>query len=190
MTSHFNPDIHHRRSIPLKDYDYSQAGAYFITISTLNRKCLFGKIEVTEMQLNKLGWFVWQEWLKTPVIRPEIEVGAYVVMPNHFHGIVVITTDPVNGKTGNPTSGEGRTGAPRGPRQRSIGALVAGFKSAVTRRVNESCKSPGASLWQRNYYEHIIRNEAEYAAIVEYVATNPQKWDQDKLNPDRFWEKP
>jgi putative transposase len=177
--------MHHRRSLRLKGYDYAQAGAYFVTICILHRRCLLGEIYADEMQLSETGRIVRDEWLKAPLIRPGVELDAYVVMPNHFHGIVVIA-----GSVGNACIEEGGAGGARGPRQGSVGALVAGFKSSVTRRVNQNRITSGASLWQRNYYEHVIRDDADYTAIVEYVATNPQRWIEDKLHPDHFWVSP
>jgi putative transposase len=181
-----NPTCHQRRSIRLKGYDYSQAGAYFITVCTHNHECLFGNIDADEMHLNEVGSVVLNEWLKTPGIRSEIEMDACVVMPNHFHGIVVLTNDPANCISAGRGEKGDRPVAPtvHGPRPKSIGAMVAGFKAAVTKRINEK-SSWGVTLWQRNYYEHLIRDDADYSRIAEYVATNPQRWLQDILHPDR-----
>jgi REP element-mobilizing transposase RayT len=169
----YNPDIHHRRSIRLKGYDYSQAGAYFVTICTQNRECLFGDVLNGEMVLNDAGKIVADEWMRTGEIRDEIELDEWVVMPNHFHGIVMIRRGD-------------RPVAPTlpGPRPKSIGSLMSGFKSAVTKRINDIRNSPGAKIWQRNYYEHIICNENELNSIREYIVNNPLKWEFDRENPD------
>ncbi len=172
----YNPEIHHRRSIRLKGYDYSQPGAYFITICTHQRECLFGDIVDGKMILNENGRIVSAEWIKTAEIRNEIELDQWVVMPNHFHGIMVI-----NGM-GNDIGRGNRLVAPtNGPQPRSIGAVMAGFKSSVTKQINEMCRTPGEKVWQRNYWEHIIRNDVEFKRIQQYIQNNPQKWDSDKM---------
>ena len=178
MVSRYNPNIHHRRSIRLEGYDYAQAGAYFVTICAHARECLFGEIDADAMMLSEFGEIVRDEWLKSCAIRSEIKLDAYIVMPNHFHGIVYIaSTDSIRG--------DDRLVAPVGPKPKSLGAFMAGFKSAVTKRINEMRRTPGATVWQRNYYEHIIRNEADYNRIAEYINHNPQRWAQDSLNPVR-----
>jgi len=170
----FNPGSHHRRSIRLQGYDYSLAGAYFITICTKNRECLFGEIITNEMSLNNFGMIARDEWIKSTAIRFEIELDEFVVMPNHFHGIVVI-----QGRGDRPVA---PTEHRPGPQPRSIGALVAGFKSAVTKNINEIRTTPGLPVWQRNYYEHIIRDEKSYLRIAEYIVNNPLNWQQDQYN--------
>ena len=168
-----------RRSIRLQGYDYSQAGAYFVTLCTQNRECLFGEIVNGEMRLNEAGRVVADEWINTAEIRDEIELDEWVVMPNHFHGILVITV------------GRGdRRVAPTGPQPRSIGAVMAGFKSAATKRINELRQTPGMKLWQRNYWEHIVRNEPELNRIREYIHNNPAQWVLDKLYPSSLYGRP
>jgi putative transposase len=175
--SSYNPAIHHRRSIRLPDYDYSQPGAYFITICAYQHACLFGAIVDGEMRLNQYGKIVRNEWEKSALIRAEIKLGEFVIMPNHIHCIVkIIETD--DGRRGV------RPDAPAqqpGPSTKSIGAWVAGFKSAITHCINTMRNSPGMPVWQRNYYEHIIRDEKSYDAIAEYIANNPAQWVQDPL---------
>ena len=144
---------HRRRSIRLKDYDYSQSGAYFITICTHNKEILFGEILDGEMQLNKFGWVISKEWLRSIQLRQEIELDEFVIMPNHIHGIVIIIESNV-GATG-------RSPLPKGPKPKSIGAFVASFKSAVTKRINSIRGTLGIPVWQRNYYEHILRDEKD-----------------------------
>jgi len=193
----FDPAIHHRRSIRLEGYDYAGAGAYFVTICVQDKKCLFGEIVAGEMVLNDAGGIVADEWLKTARIRQEIELDEWVVMPNHFHGIVVITRRgdrPValvgdaqgnSGDRGNSrysgNSGDRRSPLPRGPQPKSIGALMAGFKSAATKRINELRQTPGTKIWQRNYWEHVIRNGVDLHEIREYIQNNPLKWELDNL---------
>ena len=173
----YNSDKHNRHSIRLKNYDYSQAGAYFVSICVQNRECVFGNIVDGEMHLNKWGEIIAEEWMRSSEIRKEIKLDEFVVMPNHIHGIVMITEASV-GATG-------RSPLPKGPPAKSIGSFVAGFKSAATKRINEIRTNRGAPLWQRNYYEHVIRNEEELKQIREYITGNPIKWTEDDENPDK-----
>lgn len=140
------------------------------------------------MRLNDAGRIVAEEWLKTPVIRAEIELDEWVVMPNHFHGIAVITDAGVHCRTDGRPVGRfnGRFNgrppvAPTGPKPQSVGAMMAGFKSSVTSRVNVYRQSPGSKVWQRNYWEHIIRNETDLDTLRRYIQTNPARWQQDSL---------
>jgi putative transposase len=195
----FNPEIHHRRSIRLKGYDYSRNGAYFVTICSWNRECLFGEIagmkaSKPEMLLNEYGKIVRDEWMGTSLIRKEIEIDEFVVMPNHFHGIVVIWgrgDRPVAPLTTIVGSIQGRppvapTEDRSGPKPKSIGSFLAGFKSIATKRINENRQSTGAPVWQRNYYERIVRNEIECKRIREYINNNPANWNDDENNPDNI----
>ena len=169
------PETRRRRSIRLQDYDYALAGGYFITMVTQDRKCLFGEIVDGEIKLNDWGKTVQDEWEKSAQIRKEIELDAFVVMPNHFHAIVMITDG-----TGRAT---GRSPLQSGPSRRSLGALVGGFKSVVTRSINEFRGSPGRPVWQRNYFEHVIRDENSLNRIRQYILDNPMRWEFDRENP-------
>jgi REP element-mobilizing transposase RayT len=171
-----DPDKHHRRSIRLRGYDYAQGGGYFVTIVTRDRACLFGEIVDGEMRPNQFGRIVVDEWERSSKIRRELETDAFVLMPNHIHGIVIHS-----GGVG----ATGRSPLQSGPRRRSLGAFVGGFKSAITKRINESRETPGTPVWQRNYYEHIIRVENELDRIREYIANNPVQWEMDRENPLR-----
>ena len=163
---------HPRRSLRLRHYDYAQAGAYFVTVCAYDRRCLFGDIVDGAMRLNDVGRIIADEWHKSARIRAEIELDTWVIMPNHFHGIAIITH-----RRGD------RPVAPTGPPPRSIGALMAGFKSASTKRINAARGTPGARVWQRNYYDHVIRNEANLHRIRQYIADNPARWAEDPENP-------
>ena len=165
----------HRRSIRFQYYDYALSGAYFITIVTQNRKCLFGHIVAGEFRSNNRGQIVQDEWEKSAQIRKEIELDAFVVMPNHVHGIVVISAT-----AGRAT---GRSPLQSGPSRRSLGAFVGGFKAVVTKRINTSRGFSGISVWQRNYFEHIIRNEDSLNSIRRYILDNPLRWEFDRENP-------
>ncbi len=179
MKQHINSlgsQMRHRHSLRLKDYDYSSAGAYFITICTQNRECLFGKIINGEVVLNKNGEIVRNEWLRTPEIRHEIGLDEYVVMPNHFHMVVLI-----DGCRGDRPVAPTNTS---GPKPESIGAFIAGFKSIIAKHINKIRQTSGIPVWQRNYYEHVIRDESELREIRQYILTNPLKWALDRENPE------
>lgn len=176
-TMSYDSDKHQRHSIRLKDYDYSQAGAYFVTICTHKKEFLFGNVVNGEMRLNELGKVVQDEWHRSAKMRREIELDTFVVMPNHIHGIVTIV-----GAQGLAPLQHGHPPLQRRPR--SLSTFVTGFKSAVTRRINDLRGTPYTPVWQRNYYEHVIRNEDDLDEIREYIVHNPLKWDLDSENPN------
>ena len=168
-----------RKSIRLKEYDYSQSGAYFITICTQNRKWLFGNIveakdysPVTKMILNDPGGMVEKCWNEIPKHFPNVELDEFVIMPNHVHGIVVI----VGVQNVEPRRNRYQHIIPR-----SIGSIVRGFKIGVTKRFRE--KSPEISEWQRNYYEHVIRDDDDLNRVREYIQNNPRNWTTDDYFP-------
>jgi putative transposase len=179
-----------RRSIRLKNYDYSQNGAYFITICTFNRELLFGNIAGArgsvplQMELNEYGKIVYNDWYHTPEIRKTIILDQFVVMPNHIHGIIIIaeetdTTLRIKGTQQRaPAERFGK------PTSNTIPSIIRGFKSATTARINRLRNSAGNPVWQRNYYEHVIRNDTELSEISEYILYNPAKWAGDKENPE------
>lgn len=172
----YNPDLYHRRSVRLKSYDYSQQGAYYVTICTFQRICLFGEIENSETRLNQIGLIVQREWLRSAQIRSNLSLDEFIIMPNHLHGIIMIESDGVS-----PTT-------PRKPGlvrpANSLSTIIWGFKSTVTKQVNWLRNSPDAPVWQRNYYEHVIRDEKDLERIREYIANNPARWAEDQENPD------
>lgn len=174
----YNPDKHHRRSIRLQGYDYAQEGAYFVTCCTIRRVHLFGKIADGEMQMNDFGRIAAQEWDRTMELRPNIVCGPSIVMPNHFHGILIIHGRASGTGRNDQTPAIEQFGKPVAG---SLPTMVRAFKSAVTKRINEIRQTPGAAVWQRNYYERVIRNEAAYNRIANYIATNPQRWKEDSL---------
>ena|SRR3989338_430943 len=180
------PDnLPHRRSIRLQGYDYSQAGAYFITICAQGKECLFGAIENGVMVLNESGRVVRDEWLKTAEARVEIRTGEFVVMPNHFHGIVIISELIAGADVGAIHESLASNQSPRQQRrQMALSKVVGRFKMLTAKRINEIRKLPGVSVWQRNYYEHVIRNEADYGQIAEYMVDNPCRWEEDTLHPN------
>lgn len=182
----FNPQIHHRRSIRLKGYDYAQAGLYFITICCQNRIHRFGEVVDGKMVCNAFGRIAHDEWLKTPEIRPSVELGEFIIMPNHMHGIIRLLDrgefhspdNTTNELHVNDNKGEFNS-PPQSPSQ-TVGAIVRGYKSAVTKQLR--LLGFDDKLWQRNYYEHIIRDERSYQNISEYIINNPAKWARDKFH--------
>lgn len=165
-----------RRSIRLKGYDYTRPGAYFVTISTHQGKPLFGDVADGVMMLNEYGGIVRACWEAIPEHFPDVETDAFVVMPNHVHGVIVIHEHSVRAR-------HARTGAACCPRTErpgvaagSLGAIVRSFKSACTKHINAMRGTPGAPVWHRNYYERVIRNERELNAIRQYILDNPARW--------------
>ena len=168
----------HRRSVRLTGYDYSQAGAYFITTCVQDRMLLFGEVVDGEMRLNEYGEIVRREWERTGKIRQDVGIDAFVIMPNHFHGIIVI--DPGRGTLQRAPTTE-RFGKPT---SNTIPTIVRLFKSTTTRQINEHRGTPSIAVWQRNYYEHMVRSEKSLNRIRQYIADNPLQWAMDRENPN------
>jgi putative transposase len=230
----YNPDIHHRRSIRLRGYDYRQAGAYFVTLCVHNRECMLGDIADDAMVLSRSGEMVSQAWTWLAEQYPYVALDEWVVMPNHLHGIIVIldTDGPRDVAVGAvrepplhanaplsppgdhvlhatvgahrdaplpraedappspphdaPLPGPGEALHPRlgdAPRRKPLGQLIGAFKVASTKNINVLRGTPGAVVWQRNYYEHVIRNEDELNRARVYIANNPRQWALDRENP-------
>jgi len=192
----FDPQKHHRRSIRLKGYDYSSEGAYYVTIVTQGRECLFGEIVDGEMHINEYGEIVQKWWNELPIHFPNVQLGAFVIMPNHIHGIIFITTErrgevvsPLEDPNNNIQDADvdenvtlGRETLPL--RKRTLGQIVAYFKYQSTKEMNriETDKAI-TKFWQRNYYEHIIRDEKDLQNKTDYIEANPTLWDEDDDNP-------
>ena len=170
----YDPQIHRRRSIRLRGYDYSQAGQYFVTICTQNRLHLFGEIMAGRMVLNDAGKMVAETWLWLQQQYDYVDLGKWVIMPNHLHGMLSIIDGCRGGSRTAPTGGN----VPGKP----LGRLIGAFKTVSTKQNNETRNTPGMKLWQRNYWEHIVRNDNEYVRISQYIIDNPAKWQNDKLN--------
>lgn len=175
-----------RRSLRLRGYDYSQVGMYFITICTYGRELLFGEVVEVEMVVNQMGKVVEEEWLRTPALRPYVTLDEFVVMPNHVHGIIVFSDAGIRSVGAHSCAPLQQARLQRQPR--SLGSLIAGFKSATTKRINNLRGSPGVLLWQRNYHEYVIRNEKDLSRIRDYILTNPLRWELDRENPARRGE--
>jgi putative transposase len=164
----FNRNIHHRKSIRLQGYDYGQLGLYFITVCTHERSMLFGEIIDGAMQLNPLGIMVEKMWSDLTNTFHGIKLHGYVTMPNHVHGIIEIVAIK---------NGVNSLGAIN--RAPTVGNIVRAFKARCTYAVNTMCQTRGVRMWQRNYYEHVIRNESAYIKIAEYIQNNPLQWQED-----------
>ena len=206
-----SPNLPQRKSIRLKNYDYSQTGLYFITICIQNKKHLLGTITNNQMILNDAGKMVSIQWFDLLQRFKYIQLHEYVVMPNHFHGIIYIdkcrgescirphdknfnnimhTMDSSEHNSGEHNSGEHNSGEHNsgyGTLDDTVGRIVQAFKSITTHEYIHGVKQNhwqpfNKKLWQRNYWEHIIRNKNEYYRISEYIKSNPLKWNDDKLN--------
>jgi REP element-mobilizing transposase RayT len=193
----YNSERYHRRSIRLKGYDYSQPGAYFVTICTQDRECLFGEVVDGAIRLNKAGEIVWQTWHDLPDHIVNIVLDTFVVMPNHVHGIIIITdgqtpaTDSDSasvdgvGADGVGADGVGAGSEPAPTRRYGLPEIIRQFKTFSARRINEIRNMQGVAVWQRNYYEHIIRDEQSLNRIREYILSNPSRWTMDRENPKK-----
>ncbi|MCP4360168.1 MAG: transposase [Chloroflexi bacterium] len=168
----YNPHKHHRRSIRLKGYDYTQAGAYFITICVKGGLCVLGDIIDEKIQLNEMGGIVQACWDDLPNHYSHVDLDAFAIMPNHIHGIIVLDTDHV---------GAGLKPAPA--KRHGLPEIVRALKTFSSRRINSLRDTTGTAFWQRNYYEQIIRNERHLTAIRQYILNNPINWKVDKLHP-------
>ncbi len=170
---------HHRRSIRLPEYDYTQPGAYFVTLVTRQREPLFGVVAEGDVRLTAAGEAVWEVWKSLPGRYPQIELDTAVVMPNHFHGILWIN-ESVGAIHELPLPPDER----RSSRRKMLLPLVIGyFKMNSAKRINQILGSQGAPIWQRNYYEHIIRDKRELSRIRQYICANPLQWELDSENP-------
>jgi putative transposase len=191
----YDPKKHHRRSIRLQGYDYTQPGAYFVTFCTHQRRHIFGEVVDGKMVLNETGKIARDEWFKTAELRPYVKLyeDEFMIMPNHGHGIIWIVDDAV-GTGRHPVQGWDEQGARQRraptetteefgkPVKGSIPTIVRAYKSAVTYTVNRMENQRGAVLWQKNYYEHVIRNDRELKNIGWYILNNPLKWELDRDN--------
>ena len=184
---HFNANIHpikvnniktvnRRRSIRLKGYDYSGSGLYFITICTWNHINLFGEIENEQMIISRCGEIAEREWLRTAELRPRVNLHEFIIMPNHMHGIIEINCRGTTRRARKAPLKE-RFGKPV---ENTILTIIRSYKAAVTKNVRELGCDSNIHIWQKNYFEHIIRNEESYLKISEYIMTNPIKWSLDK----------
>lgn len=197
MKIRFNPEKHHRRAIRLKHHDYASEGAYYVTIVTHGRHCLFGEIIDGKIHLNEYGRIVQKWWEEISVHFPNVNTGAFVIMPNHVHGIIFITIE----RRGEVVSPHNRTDQNNSfineaknnihdpetspLRQSTLGQIIAYFKYQSTKEMNGiETRNAITKFWQRNYYEHIIRNEMELEQKTNYILNNPTRWKEDQENPE------
>jgi len=201
----FDREKHHRRSIRLKGFNYTQGNAFFVTICSYQRECIFGNIFDGLMVLNEQGKCIEKAWLETATKRPNIKLDEFIIMPNHFHGIIWITDEAHFHRRDTACRAPYAYRAPRidffprslgtacrapqpdlkcerfgRPVSGSLPTIIRSFKSAAGKYVNESRGSPGTPVWQRNYYEHIIRDNDELQKIMEYICCNPKNWQSDE----------
>lgn len=188
----YDPLRHHRRSIRLKGYDYASAGAYFVTMCVHGRECVLGEVVEGEMRLNDFGLAANACWHGLPRHFCNVAVDALIIMPNHIHGIVVLVEGALGKGEAFAVQEPGISGPlpanasplrPIGTQPGSLGAIIQNFKSIAARKINALRGTPGLQVWQRNYYEHIVRDERELNAIRQYIADNPLKWALDRDNP-------
>jgi putative transposase len=177
---HDSPQLPNRRSVRLKTFDYSQQGAYFLTICAQHNECLFKRVILEEMILNDVGTIVHECWSEIPRHFSDVELAAHVVMPNHLHGIVVLRGRARHAVPLRPDANARKFGAPVAG---SIATIARSFKSAASKRIHHVLKRPAIQVWQRNYFEHVIRNQDDFNKTSEYIRVNPARWDFDLVNP-------
>jgi putative transposase len=170
-------DRRRRRSIRLKDFDYTAGALYFVTICADRTRCIFGRVVDGETRLNLLGRIVEDEWTKSLELRRHIDLDAYVIMPNHFHAIVALfdqgaRSAPLRGKR-----------LQDGMQEKSLASLIAGFKASATRRAAAALPRLRTPIWQRNFYEHVVRDDRDLERIRGYVEANPARWEEDSYHP-------
>jgi putative transposase len=165
-----------RQSIRLKDFDYTVNAAYFVTLCTWEREASFGTVISSEMQPSSLGTVVQALWLEIPDHPPQVQLDSFILMPNHMHAILIFTRRGLPWQTlapqRTPTFGHRVPG--------SLGSVIGTFKSAVTRQARETAANPELRVWQKNYFERVIRNDRELNAVREYIAQNPTNWARDR----------
>jgi putative transposase len=186
------PRRYNRRSIRLRGYDYSLAGLYFVTICVNQRIPLFGRIQGDEVGLTDGGMMISRTWAEIPAALPGVDIDRFVVMPNHFHGIVLLTWGPTGLGIAPDAWQCGDRPRCHGPH---IWDVLRWFKLATGNRYRAGAHLSGwppysVRLWQRNYYEHIIRNGEPLARIRKYITENPSRWHLDRENPDRSADDP
>lgn len=199
MRGQYDPHKHHRRSTRLRGWDYSTPGIYFVTICTHERQNLFANDRFRQVVAN-----AWQAIPNHPHAR-HVDLDEWVVMPNHVHGILVLVEEEGEAETGRGRGEAGRDGGPfpsepslrpasplhraheaDGVKPGSVGAIVGNFKSLAARRINNLRRTPGGRVWQRGYYDRIVRNERELNAIRQYIRNNPRRWTEDRENLERL----
>jgi 2-C-methyl-D-erythritol 2,4-cyclodiphosphate synthase len=199
VTTPSDRNLPNRQSVRLPGFDYTRGGAYFITICTTDRRCIFGDIAESHFHPSALGQIVQDCWDEIPSHHPQVELDTFQVMPNHVHGVLwIIGPDLVGATPASPaphrptgpsagfagaTPASPASGGPTGPASGSLSAIIGSFKSAVSRRINQAFGAEGSSVWQRSFFEHVVRDEPSLQSIRKYIVTNPERWPEDKENP-------
>jgi putative transposase len=179
----YNSEIHHRKSIRLKEYDYSQTGYYFVTVCVKDRLQLFGKIDNKKMITNEIGNLAAKILFDLPNRFKNIEIDEFILMPNHLHTIIIINEYPTVGvelALPKDDSDKNDNETDRASSVPTLGRIIQVFKSISTIEINRLRDGSGLPVWQRNYYEHIIRNEKELYEIRKYIENNPLNWNDDE----------
>ncbi len=197
-----------RRATRLRDYDYGQTGGYFVTICAQDQECLFGRIIGGRLQLSEIGKIVAKCWNRIPKHFLSVELDVCVVMPNHIHGIIVLGTRAARfprpstrsqpdrrGEVASPgpQNSTGSVPSPSSPKRTdeapspTLGQVVAYFKYQSTKSINQHRDTPGTRIWQRNYYDHVIRDDRDLQRIRQYITDNPMQWELDQLHPSNFY---
>ncbi len=188
------PDpTHNRYTIRLPGYDYSQSGGYFVTLLTWHREQTLGEIVSSEVQLSKMGQIARSEWLRLESRFPNVKLDEWIIMPNHIHAILMLLpADAVRARlnpkdhglesSASPLQRVPLPAQPKGTVPHSLGAILGAYKASVSNKAHHILDNPGITIWQRNYYEHVIRDEAELQKIRQYIHNNPLKWELDEEN--------
>ena len=166
----YHPAIHNRHSIRIPGYDYSQQGSYFVTVCVQNKECLFGNVVDGKMVLNEFGYIISETWQWLATQYKYILLHEWIIMPNHLLGIIEFCVDRWGGSRTAPTE----------TKCKPLGRIIGAFKTVSTKRINKIQNTPGRKLWQRNYYEHVVRDENDLNRIREYIINNPLNWRHDK----------
>ncbi len=174
----YNPDLHSRRSIRLRSYNYANTGGYFVTICCRDRKCLFGEIVNEKMILNEYGKIANNTWNELPLHHSNVELCEFIAMPNHIHAILKIA-----GNVMGAVNVACNVMSNISPKSGTLPTIIRSYKSSVSKQIHEhSAPNITVPIWQRNYYEHIIRSETEFARIATYIRNNPILWKKQYLN--------
>ena len=199
MATRFDPKYHHRRSIRLPNYDYRSPGVYFVTICVHQGECLLGEVADGQMLLNELGRVAREFWGSVPGHFASVSVDTFTIMPNHLHAIIEIQPPPKatdsrrRGEVPSPSppnhlqTRRGRATPPLQPstlERPTLGQIVAYYQHQTTQTINGLREMPGVPFWQRNYWEHVVRDEDAYNRISRYIHDNPARWEEDQLHPE------
>ena len=183
------PDLPRRRAMRLQDYDYSQPGVYYVTICVQNRQCIFGEIIDGKMQLNEIGQIVVECWNRIPQHFSSVEIGEFVIMPNHMHGIISWGIEETEFPhlcvgTRSPRPKNSTREHKEDDSSPSLGKITAYFKYQSTKHINQSHNMARTRIWQRNYHDHVVRDDKDLQRLHQYIQNNPLKWELDQLHPD------